>query len=165
MVEVSLLSELRSVQRLARQVARPIEATKNLPQGRVVYLTEIIARGQVPLCDVGGVRRAIHHDVIPGLVLGWATEGHLFIPLLGQTELGVHGVDHATVTNLDVIDDLADVELRGLHGRILVTSRSRWLGRLWTDLRLGFQRRFARPTTLRCLSVRDEDLVAAIDLL
>ncbi len=130
MVEVSLLSELRSVQRLARQVARPIEATKNLPQGRVVDLTEIIARGQVPLCDVGGVRRTIHHDVIPGLVPGWTTEGHLFIPLLGQTELGVHGVDHATVTNLDVIDDLADEELRGLHGRILVTSGSHWLGRL-----------------------------------
>ena len=102
----------------AGQVTRTIKPAEYLTERWMVDLTKIIARRQVALRDVSGVRRTIDHDVIPGLVCRWPAARDFLIPLFGKVELCVHTEDHAAIAELEVFDDLADKEARRRHASV-----------------------------------------------
>jgi len=78
-------------------------------------LSEILTRSKMTFSDIGRVQLSIYEYVIPGLIFRGPTERHLFIPLFGQTELGIHTTYHTTVAELPMFDDLTNEKPTLVH--------------------------------------------------
>ncbi len=106
---------------MPQPVAPAVERVEIAAEQWVLDLSEVLRALEMTFGDIGRVVRAVDENVVPGGVPGRPRPRNDCVPLIASSELEIDPIDHTTIGEAKMLDDLAGSKAR--HGNFLFGSQ------------------------------------------